>query len=91
MATSWARSGRPDGTIVAPGATSSSPRTIPSPGATGRTTSIVPGTASCVCSIITTASAPLGSIPPVGTAIAVSELTCRLAAAPILTAPVIRR
>ena len=42
----------------------------PSPGATPRSSSTWPGIGSVVCSTITTASAPCGSRPPVGIAIA---------------------
>ncbi len=67
---------------------SSSARTMPSPGATGRTTSIVPVIASWVYSIITTASAPSGSAPPVGTAMALWAGRATSAGAPMATLPV---
>jgi hypothetical protein len=67
---------------------SSSARTMPSPGATGRTTSIVPGIAWAVYSIITTASAPGGSAPPVGMDTAQPGATLRSGSVPISTAPV---
>ena len=79
---------RPPGMISWPTRASSSARTTPSPGATGRTTSIVPGIASAVYSIITTASAPGGSAPPVGMATAVPGFTVAVGAAPIAIAPV---
>ena len=88
MPRSWARSGRPAGTSSAPGAASSSARTTPSPGATGRTTSMVPGMASWVYSIITTASAPRGSTPPVGMLATVPGPTVTSGSVPISTAPV---
>ncbi len=67
---------------------SSSARTMPSPGATGRATSIVPVIASWVYSIITTASAPAGSAPPVGTAMALWTARALPAGAPMATLPV---
>ena len=70
---------------------SSSRRTRPSPGATGRTTSIVPGIASCVYSTMTTASAPSGITPPVGIATAVPAATATSGARPIATAPATSR
>ncbi len=88
MARSWARSGRPAGTSSAPGAASSSARTTPSPGATGRTTSMVPGMTCWVYSIMTTASAPGGSTPPVGMLTAAPAPTVTAGEAPISTAPV---
>ncbi len=88
MPRSWGRSGRPAGTISAPGFASSSARTTPSPGATGRTTSTVPGITSAVYSTITTASAPGGSAPPVGMVTAVPGVTAVVGSAPIRTAPV---
>ena len=91
MPRSWARSGRPAGTIAVPGAASSSARMTPSPGATGRTTSMVPDIASAVYSIITTASAPGGSMPPVGIATAVPGLTATSGAAPMRIAPATSR
>ena len=88
MPRSCGRNGRPAGTISSPGAASSSARTTPSPGATGRTTSIVPGMASAVYSIITTASAPGGMAPPVGMATAAPGPTDTSGSVPIRTAPV---
>ena len=92
MARSWARSGRPAGTSSAPGAASSSARTTPSPGATGRTTSTVPGMTCWVYSIMTTASAPGGSTPPVGMVTAVPGPTVTSGSVsitgPISTVPV---
>ena len=88
MPRSWGRSTRPFGMICWPTRASSSARTTPSPGATGRTTSIVPGIASAVYSIITTASAPGGSAPPVGMATAVPGFTVAVGSVPIRTAPV---
>ena len=73
--------------IASPGFASSSARTTPSPGATGRTTSIVPGIASAVYSIITTASAPGGSAPPVGMTTAVPDVTAVVGSVPMRTAP----
>ena len=64
---------------------------MPSPGAAGRTTSIVPGIASCVCSTMTTASAPGGSTPPVGIATAPPGATATSGALPIATAPATSR
>ena len=65
-----ARSGRPADTSSVPRRASSSARTTPSPGATGRRISTVPAIARCVCSTITTASAPAGMTAPVGIATA---------------------
>ena len=91
MARSWARSGRPRGTSSAPAAASSSARTMPSPGATGLTTSMVSAIACCVYSIMTTASAPVGSTPPVGMLATVPGPTVTSGSAPIRTAPATRR
>ena len=91
MPRSWARSGRPAGASSAPAAASSSARTTPSPGATGLTTSIVPGIASCVYSIMTTASAPGGSTPPVGMLATVPGPTVTPGSAPMRTAPATSR
>ncbi len=88
MPRSWGRSTLPSGTTCCPSAASSSARTTPSPGATGRTTSIVPGMAPAVYSIITTASAPGGIAPPVGIDTALPGVTVTSGTAPILTAPV---
>ena len=49
---------------------------------------MVPGIASCVYSIMTTASAPAGSTPPVGMLAAVPGMTVTSGSAPIRTAPV---
>ena len=87
MPRSWARSGRPAGTSSAPGAASSSARTTPSPGATGLTTSMVSAIACCVYSIMTTASAPWGSTPPVGMLATVPGPTATSGSVPIRTAP----
>ena len=73
--------------IASPGFASSSARTTPSPGATGRTTSIVPGIASAVYSIITTAFAPGGRAPPVGMMTAVPGMTVVVGSVPMRTAP----
>ena len=86
---SCARSGRPAGTSSAPGARVlvGAHQAVARRDA-GRTTSIVPGIASWVCSTITTASAPAGSTPPVGIATRGPGATATSGARPIATAPV---
>ena len=70
---------------------SSSARTIPSPGATGRTTSTVPAIACCVCSTMTTESAPAGRTAPVGIATAPPGTTATVPSTPIATSPTTSR
>ena len=88
---SAARSGRPAGASTSPGRASSPGCRTPSPGATARSSSTCPGIGSVVCSTITTASAPCGSSPPVGIAIAAPGPTSPSGARPIATAPVTSR
>src|SRR5208337_2600757 len=72
---------------AAPGAISSPALSTFSPGATGLVTSIVVLSSAEVYSTITTASAPSGSIPPVGTSTAFPGSAWTLGASPMTTTP----
>src|SRR5208337_1371324 len=76
---------------AAPGAISSPALSTFSPGATGLVTSIVVLSSAEVYSTITTASAPSGSIPPVGTPTALPGSTFTLGGSPMTTSPDVSR